>query len=74
MSINHKAIRATLKWLTIGLFLIALGHKLYQLYKYGGKIPKEPVNSDESEENTYDYEDDESPSQPTCDEKAEYND
>ena len=66
--------KTKLKWLTIGLFLIALGHKLYQLYKYGGKIPKEPVNSDESEENTYDYEYDEPPLQPICDTISSYND
>ena len=59
MAINHNAIRATLKWLTIGIFVVALGHKLYQLYKYGGKVPTEPTDSDiddldEVEEADYD--------------------
>lgn len=61
MAINHNAIRATLKWLTIGIFLVALGHKLYQIYKYGGKVPTEPndiendsYEGEESEELDYD--------------------
>lgn len=37
MQINHKVIKAILKWGSIAIFVYALGHKLYQIYKYGGK-------------------------------------
>ena len=70
MAVNHKAIRATLKWLTIGIFLIALGHKLYQLYKYGGKVPTEP-NENENEVEEQDYDDNSDGLIPT---KSAYND
>ena len=43
------------------IFLVALGHKLYQIYKYGGKVPTEPndiendsYEGEESEEPDYD--------------------
>ena len=72
MAVNHKAIRATLKWLTIGIFLIALGHKLYQLYKYGGKVPTEP-NETENEVEEQDY-DAPVPDDSYTSAKSEYND
>ena len=76
MAINHNAIRGTLKWLTIAIFLVALGHKLYQIYKYGGKIPTEndKDNDEEVEEQDYD-EDVPSPSYaPAYETKSAYND
>lgn len=63
MTINHNAIRATLKWLTIGIFLVALGHKLYQIYKYGGKVPTEPTDTNEIDDVEYTDDEYDSPTQ-----------
>jgi len=54
MKINHKIVTTVLRWTTLTIFAVALGFKLYNIYKYGGTKASSPVNPNE-EEPTPDY-------------------
>lgn len=51
MKITYKNIITTLKFITTASFIVALGFKLYNIYKYGGpKKPEKPVEKDDDDE------------------------
>jgi hypothetical protein len=49
MKINHKIVTTALRWTTLTIFAVALGFKLYNIYKYGGTKASAPVNPNEEE-------------------------
>lgn len=57
MKLTYKNIITILKFLTTASFIIALGFKLYNIYKYGGpKKPDKPIERDDAEdEEAMDY-------------------
>lgn len=57
MKINHKIITTTLRWVTLSIFAVALGFKLYNIYKYGGTKTPAPPNPNDEEPQVTDYPD-----------------
>ena len=56
MKITYKNVITMLKFLTTASFIIALGFKLYNIYKYGGpKKPDKPIERDDEVEEAMDY-------------------
>lgn len=50
MKITYNYVIKTLKFVTTTAFLVALGFKLYNIYKYGGpKKPDKPIERDDDE-------------------------
>lgn len=51
MKITYKNVITVLKVLTTASFIIALGFKLYNIYKYGGpKKPDKPIEKDDDDD------------------------
>lgn len=50
MKINHKIVTTVLRWTTLTIFAVALGFKLYNIYKYGGTKASAPVNPNDGEQ------------------------
>lgn len=51
MKITYKNVITILKFLTTASFIIALGFKLYNIYKYGGpKKPDKPIERDDDDD------------------------
>lgn len=58
MKITYNHVIKTLKFVTTTAFLVALGFKLYNIYKYGGpKKPDKPIErEDDDDESPYETE------------------
>ena len=59
MKLTYKNIITALKFVTTTSFIVALGFKLYNIYKYGGpKKPEKPVEREDDYDDPVEREDD----------------